>query len=409
MEQLDSLDQAINIGEAEPFQIGFAKTSITPDSIMPLAGYGARRPKEYEDILDSIFIRTIVIQSPNKKVALLTADLLIIHPLMTQALHERLQALGWNKNDVFLTATHTHSSIGQWAPGLVGGLFAGDYQEKVATIIADRMIQSLTQAEKTLIDSRLGYSSSENPDLVHNRLVQEKGIEDPYQKSLCFQTTKGQAVFSSFSAHATCLTSQSRKLSGDFPNYFHKQLAQDSTVLFSSYAAGPVASMGPETTKVPDQFERTYYLGKEIANRIEKPSSYQDSIEIYAASIPLQLGKAQFKVAKNLALRPYLFKYAFGDEPSQLSVLLLGKTLLVGTPCDFSGELAVPLYKYAKERGLELIITSFNGGYIGYITKDEWYDLEKYETRTMNWYGPGNGAYFSEIIQKLIESVSENN
>ena len=90
-------------------------------------------------------------------------------------------------------------------------------------------------------------------------------------------------------------------------------------------------------------------------------------------------------------------------------MLQLGNILLIGTPCDFSGELAVPLYEFARQRGLELIITSFNGGYIGYITDDKWYDLEKYETKTMNWYGPGNGRYFTEIIKKLIEAIDENN
>ena len=49
------------------------------------------------------------------------------------------------------------------------------------------------------------------------------------------------------------------------------------------------------------------------------------------------------------------------------------------------------------------MITSFNGGYMGYVTKDEWYDEDLYETRTMNWYGPYNGAYFEELIEGIIE------
>jgi neutral ceramidase len=61
----------------------------------------------------------------------------------------------------------------------------------------------------------------------------------------------------------------------------------------------------------------------------------------------------------------------------------------------------------ARAQGQNLIVTSFNGGYVGYITKDEWYDLNKYETRTMNWFGPYNGAYFSEIIGSIVETTTE--
>jgi hypothetical protein len=45
--------------------------------------------------------------------------------------------------------------------------------------------------------------------------------------------------------------------------------------------------------------------------------------------------------------------------------------------------------------------------YIGYITRDEYYDRDHYETRLMNWYGPGNGAYLSECLTRLTEAVAD--
>ena len=316
--------------------------------------------------------------------------------------------LTWKRENIFLSATHTHSSIGQWAPGFVGGLFAGDYNPRVAGIIADRMIESLEEGTKELQSGSMGFSSSKNPDLVFNRLVREEGVEDDLQKNLTFRTPKGDVLFSTFSAHATCLTSKSRKLSGDYPAYFHKYLESDSSLAFTMYAAGAVGSMGPQTPDI-NQFDRTKYIGVEVAKRVNRPSLFADSLPVASFRIPLSLGKPQFKITKNLTLKPYLFSYAFGDEQVEVSGLLLGNVLLIGTPCDFSGELALPLYEYANERDLELIITSFNGGYVGYITKDKWFDLEKYETRTMNWYGPGNGKYFSDVIKKIIDAVDANN
>ena len=46
--------------------------------------------------------------------------------------------------------------------------------------------------------------------------------------------------------------------------------------------------------------------------------------------------------------------------------------------------------------------TSFDGSYVGYITEDSHYDLNRYETRVMNWYGPQNGQYFQEIINSIL-------
>ncbi len=57
------------------------------------------------------------------------------------------------------------------------------------------------------------------------------------------------------------------------------------------------------------------------------------------------------------------------------------------------------------------MINSFNGCYIGYVTDDKWYDkhdIYTYETYTMNWFGPYNGKYISELIKKTIE-INENN
>jgi hypothetical protein len=86
-------------------------------------------------------------------------------------------------------------------------------------------------------------------------------------------------------------------------------------------------------------------------------------------------------------------------------MLRVGNVLFTGMPCDFSGELTESPIHDADGRHLNLIVTSFNGGYMGYVTRDDWYDLNAYETRTMNWYGPYNGAYLSEVITRLMAKI----
>ena len=113
-----------------------------------------------------------------------------------------------------------------------------------------------------------------------------------------------------------------------------------------------------------------------------------------------------FKINSKLIIRPWIFNFLIGDSPKYLNYLRLGDIVIVGIPADFSGELVEPINKSISNNKLNLIINSFNGGYVGYITDDKWYDrddINTYETYTMNWYGPYNGEYFSKLIKEIIK------
>ena len=60
----------------------------------------------------------------------------------------------------------------------------------------------------------------------------------------------------------------------------------------------------------------------------------------------------------------------------------------------------------ATRDGVRLMVTSFEGGYIGYVTPDRYYDRQSYETRDMNWFGPYNGDYFKEMMGGLLDRIT---
>ena len=120
--------------------------------------------------------------------------------------------------------------------------------------------------------------------------------------------------------------------------------------------------------------------------------------------IPLR--KPHMRIATNWCVRPWIFEKLTKVSPAYISLLRIGNIAFVGTPCDFSGELTAAIDEKATVLNLNVLVTSFNGGYIGYITKDEWYNLKEYETFVMNWFGPYNGAYFVGLIQGLLEVIT---
>lgn len=411
MSRIDSMykDRAA-LAKSDTLLIGWSSVNITPNEVVPLAGFGGRNPKEFESVKDSIYIRTIVFDDEKQRAAYVSADLLIIPPEVTKHLKQMLPKMGWKIEQVFLSATHSHSSIGGWAPGLVGNMLAGTYDQKLPIALAEQIIESIRQASGKLASGHFSYNELQVPGLVKNRLTKSEGEIDPNFKIMGLKSGDLSAYLTSYAAHATCLSRHSHDLSGDFPARLVANLEKEDSIDFALYTAGAVGSMGPRTIEADDEYEEVIDFGDKLTEYVRLlellEPTYVADVSLDFWRIPLEIRAPMVKISRNIALKPWLFHFFFGEYPIELSFLQLGNTIFIGLPGDFSGELALPLYESARKKGLNLVINSFNGGYIGYIIKDQWYDLSKYEARTMSWYGPDNGAYISNVINKIINKIT---
>lgn len=406
------------LGELQPsvitgdtLEVGWAKSSLVPEKSVPLAGYGKRRGAHYESVHDSVFVRAYVFDNGEAQAAYVSADLLIIPPLVYHRLFELLEGTAFNPQNTFLTATHTHSSIGGWQPGLVGSLFSGEFDPEMIEFIAQSIATAMKAAALETSRAQIGYSAVMAADLVRNRLVgDQEGQIDPWFRLIKIVKDDGQvALLTSFAAHATCLGGSFMQLSADYPGQLVKMLEADSLIDFVSYGAGAVGSMAPLAPPLED-LDEIVYMAESLVPQIRliqnaTPVDYTRELGFIRADIALR--EPHFRITESLRLRPWVFDAVFGEVDATINGLKIGGQLLLGTPCDFSGELVEPLAEQARANDQYLMIHSFNGSYIGYITKDEWYDRNKYETRTMNWFGPYNGAYFSELLSTMIHKFSE--
>ncbi len=398
--------------EGDTLKVGWAKEGLLPDKPLPLAGYGVRHGALHEGIHDSLWVRSFVFDNGIQKIAYVSLDLLIVPMEVTQLLPQALDSLGFSMNTVFLTATHSHCSIGAWGTGMAGQLFAGEYDPDVVRFITKAIATSISNAKRKTSPARIGYAEIEAGNLVTNRLVgDQEGTIDPWIRVVKINQNSGKtAILSSYSAHATCLHHSFRQVSGDYPGELCRNLEKLPGVDFAAFSAGAMGSMTSLTHNISGWPKVEYFAGQ-LTNQIHStqnfmPTSFESTLGSFHANIYLR--EAHFRVSENIRVRPWVFERLFGGYPTQITSFRVGNILFVGTPCDFSGELVAPLSKQARDAGLELIVTSFNGGYAGYITKDEWYDRDSYETRVMNWFGPYNGAYFTEVILKMIEYHSQS-
>jgi hypothetical protein len=384
---------------------GWAKVNITPAEPGPLAGYGISRG-DYQRVHDSLYVRAIYLATPAQATALVSIDLAVFPPSVVAALPDTLPGSGLPKDRVYWMATHTHNGLGGWADQPAGRLLAGRYDPSTVARLVHAVTYALAQAHAQAQPARVGYGEVAVPTFVHHRLL-DGGRVDPTLRLLKLAQADGTtALLAAYQAHPTCTDPTVLDLGRDYPGYLVDALERGRPGQFAMFAAGMVASHAPRWPGPGEGYPMAQYVGEGLARAAQVLADslpLADSSWLGTCRLPLDLGEPQLRLTDGWRVRPGVFDALLGERQLWVQVLRVNDLLMVGLPCDFSGEFMAQLGPLAKARQRKLLITSFNGGYTGYITPDHYYDtLHAPEIREMNWVGPGKGGYFLEIIREII-------
>jgi hypothetical protein len=382
----------------------WTKVNVTPSYEMPMAGYKPR--KSFESVHDSLFARILFLQSGSSRIAIVNIDLLIFPPVLKNEIQRKLRESG-AEIFLYLSATHTHNGIGGWDDSTLGRVASGEFHEEWIDSTANKIVNVITASKP--IEASVSYWESDASELVVNRIAYGKGKTDGKLRGLQLKRVDStKALVFSFSAHPTSVTKKSLSLSVDYPGSTLKLIEQDFD--FGMFMGGMVGSHS--FNRLEEQnFELVEKEGQLIYQKISARTNFtpKDSISISYAHIPIQFGPSQLRIADNWKVRNWVLGSLFGGLKGELTYLRIGDIIMIGTPCDFSGEIFARegLENYVESQNKHLMVTSFNGDYIGYITHDGHYDsIKNAETRELNWVGPYYGEYFSTMIKKLIDKES---
>jgi hypothetical protein len=291
-------------------------------------------------------------------------------------------------------------------PGPLGEMAFGGFNQEIIDLMARKSVSAL-QAAISLQDTvSISFRKADASAFVENRFIKNDPI-DPFVRQLIFTKKDGKkATFLTYSAHATTMSSKFMGLSGDYPFYLMQAL-EANEYDFAIFAAGTVGSHRPLSFGNTPELVADYASALDSAIRIGMTQfATINRGEIGYGRLDISLREPHLRISDNLRIRPWLFEYLLGDSNAHLDFTLIGNTLLIASSGELSGVFYEKWEKSANAKGLNLIITTFNGGYIGYITPDRLYDEHFHEVREMNWYGPGNGAYFDAMIEKIIAKVN---
>lgn len=401
MEELEKIQPIHHPGKL-PLQASWAAINITPHSPMPMAGYTPR--DHFDKVHDSIYVRMLAFDNGSVRCFIVSADLLLFPP----ALKSKIEAKVLNKNRfLYFTATHVHSSLGGWDDSVIGNLILGKYDEQWIDSLADTIVSSMEKISNNLKPCSVSYFEADAEEYVENRIDSEKGEVDGYVRGFKIRREDGtKALFATYSAHPTNISHLSLELSGDYPNALVKK-AEDSGYDFAMFGAGMVGSHRSKWME-----EREFVMCDTLAARLFRKIQASeseitvDAPEISTSVFPIHYGPSQLHVLEKFKVRDWAFRGLFSPLKGEINYLKIGNVVMLGMPCDFSGEIfnRERLGKAAEIKKEKLFITSFNGEYVGYITHDSHYGRsEQEEVMAMNWVGPFYGEYYSRVIKKILE------
>jgi neutral ceramidase len=378
---------------------------------VPLAGYGNRHGKPATGVHDDLFVKAVALRVGERVGVMVGADALIIpHEVAEAAVRQLEEELHLTREQLYLSATHTHSSLGGWGEGMVAEAFAGGFQPGVRIWFADRIVTAVREAVGDLKPAAFGHGRFSAPEFVRNRLVGHLGGVDPEFTYVVLKQHGGKvAVLGSYAAHATVLSGDSMGFSADYPGCWERAI-EDATGGSAVFLAGGVGSHSP----LPPEkgFAGAEQMGRSLAATLIEQlphAALTNRIAFGLLGLDLSLPPLNVRVTDGIRLQPWLAKRLMrAQDHVLLQAFRLDDLLWLSTPCDFSGELALRIKDGFRARGGDAVVTSFNGGYVGYVIPTRYYHLDGYEPRLMSFFGPNVPDYFEEMMRALALSLADN-
>ena len=401
MEGLDSVRNVLDRQPSGKVHIGWGQASITPESPVRLTG---NHWQPFDTIYDPVYVRSFIFSNDYHKIALISYDLWIVHPQLAKAISKAVEATDLGITGIYFTASHTHSSVGGWGRGLLGKLVMGGNNHKMVDLLVQSTLTSLEAANTNIEASVIGFGAVSTYNMVINRLDRDGLVDDKIRLLKAKNRLGEQAVFTTFSAHPVYMDKNLNALSSDYPGPLLTYVKELDSIGFASFGAGAMGSHSPVRAG-PFVYENLLQYSRHLKDYIAgaEDGITMDSTDILRfAQWPVTMRSPHFRITDHWRVRSWLFHAVLGKNTGYITCLRIGNTVLVGLPVELSGEFYSQFEAICRQKGISLMITSFNGNYLGYVNPEKYYfTISKPETREMNWYGPQAGEYIVALVNEL--------
>jgi hypothetical protein len=415
---------------------GWSRVELAVPPGAPLAGYGEREGAPNVGVLDPVYVRAFALESGGARVVLFTADLLLTSPAVAEAVAKQLAGT-IGRDALFFTASHTHSSLGGYIPGVLWELVFGSYDPAAFDAVVAAHAEAAQLALDRLAPARIAAAETSAEGLIMNR-VEKHGATDDRVLAILFEriADRKTALFWSFGCHAVTLPASNLRISADYPGVIARRLeaAKHEVV---GYAAGGVGSSNPRFEPPAARSapaERSGAGTPEPARASLRPDSewltapltaalervtarakaeLRAEVTLAHAQPVVRLPSPRYRVGRESMLPPPLVEAVLSTPSAPFGAIAIDDLVLLHMPAEISGELTRTARAHARSQGVTLGIFPFNSSYAGYVVPRRVYDLEDrygeemlaYETQTLAFFGKWSGDFMMNVGLRLAAGV----
>jgi hypothetical protein len=367
-------------GGRGPLSAGAATRLVEPGDHPVIAGFPRLRWAA-EGSRDPLHLRALVLSVPGCRVAVVSAELLLVPEALVAAVQHRVASLGLDA--LIIGASHTHAGLGGYWDSRLGAVAAtGPYDPAVADRLADQMAEAIAEALASAGPAEVQVGRGRFPSLVRNRAG-----ASPDGRAVRVDLLRGDgtplATLLSFAAHATILGSSNRQLSGDWPGRLGARPGAPPLLFFQG-AVGDQSAVVP-----PGADDRPAGFAAALSDRLSTvvPEAPPEAAPVLAvAEAEVTLPPVRPGVVPTL-LRPAAWTLLGGALPAtaRVTALRLDGVLLLFTPAE-PVEAVGAAWRAAAGPGAEAI--SLANGYVGYVDTSARFSAGAGEAHR-SYYGAG--------------------
>ena len=401
----DNLEKAEFLeGEGE-LSVGYDREVIHTESGQPIMGFSDRSPLASTGKVTPLYATAITAKVGAVAVTIVGVDVMLLAGPIIEDIYRET---GLRREEIYFTATHTHSGLGGWFEHPVFELFYGSYSQKYYEWLRDAIVKAIQKSRQNYRPARLKYTRVEAGEWLEDRIYKDQPPEadsgfhgvNPYLTGVSFVSVedpnKTFATLVSYAAHATVVRKDVHEFSRDYPGVVCDELQRSTGAECVLFAAGSVG----DARAVYLHQSGAEKLGKQLVERLApeiERTSASAVTSLRSMWLPVVMPAARFAfLGPHSSVFPLLAAGLFENQV-YISYLQLGEFVLIGMPVDIAGELTKEL-----QDAQPVLVTSFNGGWKGYATKEDTYlQRNTYSTREMGISGPQAGAFLMDIAGRI--------
>lgn len=396
---------------AGQFRAGAARVDITPTMSTPLAGYGERQSKLSEGVMDPVYSRSLVLEDGNKKLAIVSNDILLVLADMKQEIARSVADL--KLDGILLTATHTHSGPGGYSDILAVKIAVmGKYVPEYRQFLLAQISRSIREAESNLKPAQFGSRIAQAPGYAVNRRHRDAippAVVDPALGLIKITELNGKTIayLVNYAGHPTVLPASNLKISGDYAGVLERKLEARDPGAVALFCPGALGDQGPNCALNEDKAACMNRLGRGLADEAWKNFSdiaLTSQVRINIFEQMVDMPEVQFKKQCWVGIK-WLMKRAGKNlvrEQAEIMAVQLNDTLLYGTGAELAAELGFQLKALHPEQK-QMVLTHAND-WLGYLLTPGEYEIGGYEA-CMELYGSDFAPYLVERFREMTAGV----